>query len=86
MTPKLSDEQREAVQQHPNQPVYVVDAITRDEYVLLPAETYQKVKALIGDDFNPEEFLPLVQEAIAEDIDAPGMELYDDYDAHRPKT
>ena len=57
------------------------------EYVLLPAVTYQKVEALInGADFDPNEFMPLVHEALAEDLDAPGMELYDDYDANRPKS
>ena len=30
------------------------------------------------------EFMPLVHEALSDDIDAPGMELYDNYDAHRP--
>jgi len=29
--------------------------------------------------------MPLVHEALADDIDAPGMELYDNYDEHRPK-
>jgi hypothetical protein len=87
MTPKLSDEQREAVQQHPNQAVYVVDTVTHNQYVLLPAETYRKVQALIaGGEFDPDEFMPLVHEALAEDLDAPGIEHYDDYDSHRPKS
>ena len=37
-----------------------------------------------GDEFDPNEFMPLVHEALADDIDAPGMELYDNYDAHCP--
>jgi hypothetical protein len=88
MTPRLSDEQREAVQRHPNQAVYVVDPTTDDKYVLLPAATFQKVQALIisGAEFDPDEFMPLVHEALAKDLDAPGMELYDEYDAHRPKS
>jgi hypothetical protein len=30
--------------------------------------------------------LPPVQEAVADDIDAPGMDLYDDYESHRRKS
>ncbi len=87
MAPKLSDEQREAVQRHPNEAIYVVDTATQDQYVLIPAEAYQKVQALIiGGEFDPEEFLPLIHAALADDIDAPGMEMYDDYDAHRRQS
>ena len=83
---KLSPEQREAIREHPGVPIYVMDAETGRNYVLVPAETFQKVQALLaGGEFDPEEFMPLVQEAVAEDIDAPGMELYDDYEAHRPQ-
>jgi hypothetical protein len=85
MVPKLSDEQREAIRQHPHEPVQVVDALTQDRYVLLPFDEFQKVQALIdAGEFDPDEFMPLVHQALAEDLDAPGMELYDDYDAHRP--
>jgi hypothetical protein len=37
-------------------------------------------------DFDPEEFLPLLHEAMKEVWDAPGMKLYDNYDAHRPSV
>lgn len=83
---KLSPEQREAIQQRPGMPIYVVDAETGAEYALVQAEAFQRVQALlVGGDFDPNEFMPLVHEAVAEDLDAPGMDLYDDYDSHRPK-
>ena len=84
---KLSPEQREAIRQHPGVPISVVDTETGAKYALVQAEAFQKVQALLaGGAFDPDEFLPLVHEALAEDIDAPGMELYDDYEAHRPKS
>jgi hypothetical protein len=88
MTPKLTDEMRQSLSEHPGQPVYVVDASTQKSYVLVPADTYQKVQALLYDDSqpNPNEFLPLVHEALKDDWNAPGMESYDNYDAHRPKS
>lgn len=83
---KLSPEQREAIRQHPGVPIYVVDTETGAKYALVQADAFQKVQALFaGGEFDPDEFMPLVHEAVAEDIDAPGMELYDDYEAHRPK-
>jgi len=86
MALRLSDEQRAAVQQHPNQAIEVVDGVTQEQYVLLPAATYKKVQALFAGDYDPDEFMPLVHDALAEDLNAPGMELYDDYDAHRSKS
>ncbi len=86
MHPKLSNEQREALQKEPGKPITVEDDQAQALYVLLPFDTYQKVQALVGgEEFDPNEFMPLVHEALADDIDAPGMELYDDYDAHRLK-
>lgn len=84
MAPKLTDEMRQALSEHPEQPVYVVDAATKQAYVLVPSGKYQKVKALLFEDGqpNPDEFLPLAHDALKEDWDAPGMEAYQEYDRH----
>jgi hypothetical protein len=81
----LTDEMRQALSEHPDQPVYVVDFATQKSYVLVPASTYQKVRELLFDDAEPnvEEPWPLIHEALADDWNAPGMEAYDDYDRHR---
>jgi len=85
MIPQLTDEMRKAVEEHPDRPVYVLDGETRTRYVLLPADTYERVRALLYDDRDtiPDEFLPLAHEAFEEDWDAPGMDQYQDYDTHR---
>lgn len=61
MRPKLTEEMREAIRHHAGTPLYVVDAETQTRYVLLPAETYQRVQALLYDDTepNPDEHLLL---------------------------
>ncbi len=65
----------------------VEDDQTHLKYVMVPAETFQKVQALFYDDgeFDLREAYPLVDEAFGgpDGWDAPGMEAYDDYDAHR---
>ena len=88
MTPQLTPEMRQALAAHPGQPLFVEDAATKATYVLISEAAFQKVQPLIYDDSEPDvtEFLPLAHEALAVDWDAPGMEAYDDYDAHRKKT
>ena len=79
MTLPLTPELRQALTEHPDQPVHVVDDATQKAYVLLPAAAFQKIKALLYDDSepNPDEFLPLAHEAFQDAWDAPGMEAYD---------
>lgn len=71
---------RQALSEHPGQPVFVVDDATNESYVLVPAEKYKQLEDSSYDDSepDPDEFLPLVAEAFAEDWNAPGMELYDE--------
>lgn len=82
MSPELTQEMRQALADHPHEPVLVVDNATQQEYVLVPADAYQRIQALLYDDTDPDpdEFLPLAHEAFEEDWDAPGMEVYDKMD------
>ena len=51
MTTKLSDDLRQAIEEHGGAPVYVVDATTGASYVLMRAEQFEKISALVdGDD------------------------------------
>lgn len=85
MTPKLTEDQRQAIEAEGGAPVYVVDDKKHAVYVLLPAENFQQVRALIGPDvFAISESYPL-QESVAasEGWNDPRMS---DYDAHRPSA
>jgi hypothetical protein len=65
--------------------VFVVDADTQKQYVLLSAGTYQKIRDLIGDEtFDIRETYSMQERvAAAEGWDDPVMDDYNDYDAHR---
>ena len=80
MTLSLTQQQWRALHEAKDTgPVSVVDPDTATAYVLIPADTYHKVQALLSDDGEPnaDEFLPLAAEAFADDLNAPGMEVYD---------
>src|SRR4051794_28038310 len=89
MTPKLTDDQRQAIEARGGAPVFLVDATTNANYVLLRAEQYEKIKALFGEDaedFDPRALYPHVEQSFGRaGWDDPAMDVYNDYDAHRPK-
>jgi len=86
MTPKLSDEQRQALAGHPSKPLVVEDPQNQTQYVLLPLEVYQNLQQLVYDDseVSPSALYPAFAAAVKDDVDAPGMDdEYDQYDPHR---
>jgi hypothetical protein len=48
MTTRLSEDLRQAVEEGGGAPVYVVDTTTNATYVLMRAEQYEKLKAVLG--------------------------------------
>ena len=87
MTPKLSDEQRQAIEEHQGEPVYVVDTVKQTQYVLIPAEAYQRMRALFeSDTFDIRETYVAQEQALGKaGWDDPAMDAYNDYDSHRPQ-
>ena len=81
MALQLTEEMRNVIRRQPDLPISVVDPETRLSYVLLPADTFERVRALLYDDSDaaPDELLPLAHEAFQQDWDAPGMDEYADY-------
>jgi hypothetical protein len=79
MTIQMTPELRQAIAENPHQAVRVIDELTRQDYVLLPADEFEKGRAFLYDDSQPDptEFLPLAHEAFKEAWDAPGMDAYD---------
>jgi hypothetical protein len=86
MTPKLTDELRLAIEECGGAPVYVVDDSTNRNYVLIRAEQFEKVRAFFYDeDIDPRGAYPAIDRAFKEGWDDPAMDVYDDYDANRPR-
>ena len=86
--PKLTDEMRDALHQTAGQPVKVEDDQTHIEYVLLPFALYERVHLLFADESFDVRDTYAAQSATAGAAgwDDPEMDVYDDYDAHRPKS
>lgn len=87
MTPRLTDDQRHAIEEQGGTPVYVVDAASNANYVLLRAEQYEKIRPLLEDEGEHSRALyPYVEQSFRKaGWDDPAMDAYDDYDAHRPR-
>jgi hypothetical protein len=82
MTPQLSNELREALAKRHDQPLEVEDPKTHAKYVIVRMEVYeqlQKVAPYDDSEPDPREFYPAFLEAVKDDVDAPGMEEYDNY-------
>jgi hypothetical protein len=58
----------------------VVDPQTRQTYVLLREEVYERIKGLLGGEFHPSEAYPAIDRAFAEGWDDPRMNDYDRYE------
>ena len=85
----LSTEQQRALHDNADRPLQVVDPGTKKVYVLVSADVFERIKPLIGEEeFDIRETYAAQFAAMStpECWDAPGMELYDDYDAHKTKS
>lgn len=58
----------------------VLNPETRQIYVLISEELYERMKGLLGSDFHPSEAYPAVDRAFAEGWDDPKMDDYDRYE------
>ncbi len=86
MTTKLPDDLRHAIEKDGGSPVRLVDATTNVHYVLMRADQYESLGALVaeGEEFDARELYPLMaKSAAAAGWDNPDMDDYNDYDAHK---
>lgn len=77
----LTEDQRREVQASGDAPVRMTDPETHREYVLLPAEFYDRLKGVLYHDseFTPAEAYPLLDAVLAKSgWDDPEMDVYDD--------
>jgi hypothetical protein len=84
----ISDQQRQELQAHPGRPVEVIDEQNHKVYYLIPADQFDKVRALLTEEeFNPREMYPLIAKtAGAAGWNDPEMDAYDQYDEHRKQS
>ena len=84
MSVLLSPEQREAMANQPGEPIEVIDEVSRSRFVLLPAEQFERFKALLtADEFDVRETYAAQSAALAAaGWDDPELDIYNDYDAN----
>ena len=85
---ELTDQQQRELRQTNGNGVRVADPETGQEYVILRAEVYERLKGLLHDDgdWTPEEQLRLLAESGKRaGWDDPTMDVYDNYDENRKK-
>jgi hypothetical protein len=87
MIPQMSEDQQKALDAQPDTPLRIVDPRTNTTYVLLPLDQYEKIKSLFEDDAmsDAEKRLQLAESGRRAGWDDPEMDVYDNYDAHRPQ-
>jgi hypothetical protein len=80
----LSAEQRQAIVDHPDELVELIDEQSRERFVLLPLAQFERVKALLAtDDFDVRESYAAQSAALAAaGWDDPELDIYNDYDAN----
>jgi hypothetical protein len=81
MTLPLTDEQCRAVATSPQEPLRLVDPKTNDVFVLLRADDYERLRALLENEFDirdtyPAQFAAAMQAGWGD----PAMDDYDNYD------
>jgi hypothetical protein len=85
MTLRLSDELQQAIADQGDRPMRVVHPRTHKVYVLVTAETFDRLKPLLDDDFEVRETYAAQDAALAKVWDDPELDAYADYDRHRPQ-
>lgn len=79
MAPQLTPEQNDALNAHPGKVVYFVDAQSEKEYAVIPAEIFERVRALLDPQevLDAREFYPAVDQSWQPIIDDSAMDVYE---------
>jgi hypothetical protein len=91
----ITPELKQALAQAGDEPVRLEDPETREAYVLLKRDVYERLLKLgevervasslsAFDEFHPRDAYPTIDRAFAEGWDDPKMAAYDEYEKHRP--
>lgn len=74
---ELSDELRQVVNTHPDEPIRIIDAVTKKSYVLVESDIFDRLTNFLGDDFDPRIGMAMMNVIMAEDDkDDPYLESY----------
>jgi len=80
---QLTEEQRLALQSG-GATTRLVDPVTQTAYVLVRADTYARLQALLGEEIDVRDAYPAIDRAFAEGWNDPRMDDYDRYEELKP--
>jgi hypothetical protein len=77
----ITPELRQAIEEAGNAPPRILDPETNIDYVLIRADVYENIRALVEPDaeLDPKEMTHLIWDTMKGDWDDPEMDDYDDY-------
>jgi hypothetical protein len=74
---ELTEQQRQAAVSRPEEPPRLVDPLTRETYVLLRADVYERLRAVVEEEYDPREAYLFVDRVMAaDDVNDPTLESY----------
>ena len=74
---ELTEQQRLAVVSLPEEPTRLIDPLTREIYVLLRADLYERLRAILEEEYDPREAYPFVDRVMAaDDENDPTLDSY----------
>jgi hypothetical protein len=77
MSIELTEEPQRAIAAQREEPPRVINPRTQEAFVLLRAEVYERLRALLDGEFDPREAYPFIDRAMAEDdANDPCLEKY----------
>lgn len=84
MIPEMNEELQQAIDAQAGSPPRIVDPRTKKAYVVVAAEQYDRIKALLEQEDNISDTYPAqVESAMRAGWADPAMSDYDRYDEHR---
>lgn len=86
MTPKLTDEQRIAVEEHGGRPVPVVDPNSQNVFYLVSGEQLRLIRSLLEDEpFDVRETYAAQDAALRQVWDDPALDVYNEPSEGEPQ-
>ncbi len=64
---ELSEELRQAVSENPDEPLRITDTVTKQTFVLVRSEVYDRLSSLLDLDFDPRVGMAMMNAIMAED-------------------
>ncbi len=74
---ELTEELRQVVNTNPDEPIRIIDTVTKKSYVLVELDVYDRLTKFLGDDLDPRIGMAMMNVIMAEDDkDDPYLESY----------